>query len=107
MDSIRTCFPGEWCSRIPITLLPKEDGNFEISDVPPGKYILSAWHPGVNKFIEQQVTVESKGSSKADFVFESPKGRRSVHEIEENPRFGLELLGEGVEIKPTIRLQKP
>ncbi|UCE64091.1 MAG: carboxypeptidase regulatory-like domain-containing protein [Nitrospirota bacterium] len=91
----------------PYYAITKEDGNFEISDVPPGEYILSAWHPGVNKFIEQTVTVKGKGSTKADFVFESPKGRRSVHEIEENPRFGLELLGEGVEIKPTIRLQIP
>ena len=64
-------------------------------------------HTHVNNFIEQQVTVQGKSSTKADFVFESPKGRRSVHEIKENPRFGLELLGEGVEIVPSIRRQEP
>jgi hypothetical protein len=91
----------------PYYAITKEDGKFEIRDVPPGEYTLSAWHPGVNKFIEQKVTVKGKDSIKANFVYQSPKGRRSVHEIEDNPRFGLELLGEGVEIKPTIRLQKP
>ncbi|MDX1411033.1 MAG: carboxypeptidase regulatory-like domain-containing protein, partial [Nitrospirales bacterium] len=91
----------------PYYAITKEDGKFKIGDVPPGEYILAAWHPGVNKFIEQPVTVKGKDTTKAHIVFQSPKGRRSVHEIEENPRFGLELLGEGIEIKPTKRLQKP
>ena len=91
----------------PYYSITKEDGKFEITDVLPGEYTLAAWHPGVNKFIEQSVTVKAKGSIKANFVFQSPKGRRSVHEIKDNPRFGLELLGEGVKIIPSIRLQKP
>ena len=91
----------------PYYSITKEDGKFEITDVPPGEYTLAAWHPGVNKFIEQTVTVNGKGSTKANFVFQSPKGRRSVHEIKDNPRFGLELLGEGVKIIPSIRLQIP
>jgi hypothetical protein len=91
----------------PYYSITKEDGKFEIRDVLPGEYTLTAWHPGVNKFIEQTVTVKEKRSVKANFVFESPKGRRSVHEIEENPRFGMELLGEGIEIVPSLRLQKP
>ena len=91
----------------PYYWITKEDGKFEITDVPPGEYTLAAWHPGVNKFIEQTVTVKGKGSIKANFVFQSPKGRRSVHEIKDNPRFGIELLGEGVKIIPSIRLQKP
>ena len=77
----------------PYYAITKEDGKFEISNVPPGEYTLSAWHPGVNKFIEQKVTVRGKGSSKANFVFESPKGRRSVHEIEENPPFWIGTIG--------------
>ena len=91
----------------PYYSITKEDGKFKITDVPPGEYILAAWHPGVNKFIEQKVMVKANGSTSTNFVFQSPKGRRSVHEIKDNPRFGLELLGEGVEIIPSIRLQKP
>lgn len=91
----------------PYFFITKEDGKFSITDVPPGDYILSAWHPGMKKFIEQPVTVKAHASTKANFVYQSPKGRRSAHEIEKNPRFGLELLKEGEEIIPSIRLQVP
>lgn len=91
----------------PYYAITKEDGKFTITDVPPGEYTLVTWHPGMNKFLEQQVTVEASQPTSAHFEYQSPQGRRSVHEIEANPRFGLELLGEGVEIVPSIRLQKP
>ena len=91
----------------PYYAITKEDGKFEITDIPPGEYTLVAWHPGVNEFLEQKVTVKGKNSFSANFEFHSPKGRRSAHEIEKNPRFGLELLGEGVEIVPSLRVQKP
>ncbi len=91
----------------PYFSITKEDGKFSITDVPPGEYILTAWHPGMKKFIEQPVTVKAKSSTKANFVYQSPQGRRSAHEIEKNPRFGLELLKEGEVIVPSIRLQIP
>ncbi len=91
----------------PYYAITKEDGKFEISDIPPGEYTLSAWHPGVNTFLEQSVTVNPNQSISVNLEFESPKGRRSAHEMAENPRFGLELLGEGVEIIPSLRVQKP
>lgn len=91
----------------PYYAITKEDGKFEITNVPPGEYTLAAWHPGMNTFLEQTLTVKANSATSARFVYQSPKGRRSAHEIEENPRFGLELLGEGVEIIPSIRVQKP
>ena len=91
----------------PYYFITKEDGKYEITDVPPGDYVLAAWHPGVKKFLEQPVTVKPNSVVSANFVYQAPQGRRSAHEIEKNPRFGLELLGEGVEIVPSIRLQKP
>lgn len=91
----------------PYFAITKENGKFEITDVPPGKYILSAWHPGMNEFLEQEVVVKAHDSTGANFEYQSPQGRRSAHEIEDNPRFGLELLGEGVEIIPSIRVQEP
>ena len=91
----------------PYYAITKEDGLFEITDVLPGEYTLSAWHAGVGKFREQTIIVPPKRTRTVNFVFQSPKGRRSVHEMEENPRFSLELLGEGVEIVPSVRLQEP
>jgi hypothetical protein len=91
----------------PYYAITQEDGKFEIRDVPPGDYVLTAWHPGMKEFVEQKVTVTAQGAAVANFEYEAPKGRRSAHEIEENPRFGLELLEEGAEIIPSIRRQIP
>jgi len=91
----------------PYFSITQEDGKFQITDIPPGEYILAAWHPGMKKFIEQSVTVNAQSSTTANFEYQSPQGRRSAHEINENPRFGLELLNEGEEIIPSKRLQIP
>lgn len=91
----------------PYYAITPENGNFEITDIPPGDYMLIAWHAGMKEFVEQQVTVTAKNATVANFVYEAPQGRRSVHEIEENPRFGLDLLEEGLEIVPSIRRQIP
>ena len=56
--------------------------------------------------MDREVTVEPNGIISVHFEYQSPMGRRSVHEIQENPHIGLEILGEGVEITPTLRLQK-
>jgi len=91
----------------PYFAITQADGTFSLRDVPPGDYTVLAWHPGVGTMMEKKVTVPAKQTVKADFVFESPKGRRSVHEIEENPHYGLGALGKSIEIKPTLELQKP
>jgi len=91
----------------PYFAITKEDGKFEIKDIPPGEYTLTAWHAGMKKFINQKVSVMPGKGTSAHFEFKAPKGRRSAHEIEKNPRFGLELLGEGVKIVPSIRRQVP
>jgi hypothetical protein len=91
----------------PYYMLTAADGSFSLTDVPPGDYTLVAWHPGVGTMLEKKVTVPAKGTVSANFQFESPKGRRSAHEIEENPHFGLEALGKSLDIRPTLELQKP
>jgi hypothetical protein len=91
----------------PYYQLSGADGRFSLTDVPPGEYTLMAWHPGVGIVLEKKITVPANGSAQADFVFESPKGRRSAHEIAENPHFGLEALGKTLDIRPTLELQVP
>ncbi len=90
----------------PYYSITKEDGLFEITDVPPGEYTLKVWHAGMKKYLEQNVTVQPKGTVTANFEYEAVRGRRSVHEMQENPHFGLELLGDE-KIIPSLRLQKP
>ena len=91
----------------PYYSITKEDGTFELKDVPPGDYTLTVWHPGMKKYLDQKITVKPKETVTKNFQYQSPKGRRSVHEMVENPHFGLELLGEDVKIIPSLRLQKP
>ncbi len=91
----------------PYYFITKEDGLFEIGDIPPGEYQLKVWHPGMKSFLEQRVVVESGKNLTVNFQYQAPTGRRSVHEMQENPHFGMELLGEGVEIIPTLRKQIP
>jgi len=91
----------------PYYQLTDHDGRFSLTDVPPGEYTLMAWHPGVGAMLEKKVTVPAKGTAQVDYVFDSPKGRRSAHEIEENPHFGPDSLGRTLDIRPTLELQKP
>jgi hypothetical protein len=91
----------------PYYALTGEGGTFTLTDVPPGEYTLMAWHPSVGTMLQKKVTVTEKGLSKVDFSFEAPKGRRSVHEIEENPHYGPESLGKVVDIRPTLERQIP
>ncbi len=91
----------------PYYMVTDSEGRYVIADVPVGEYTLMAWHPGVGTTLKKNVSVSAKQTLQVDFTFESPKGRRSVHEITENPHFGLEALGKTVEIVPTLELQTP
>ena len=91
----------------PYYTLTGDGGTFTLTDVPPGEYTLMAWHPGVGTMLQKKVTVTEKGISTVDFSFEAPKGRRSVHEIEENPHYGPDSLGKVVDIRPTLQRQIP
>lgn len=91
----------------PYFAITQAGGTFSLRDVPPGDYTSVAWHPGVGTMTEKKVTVPAKQMVKADFLFESPQGRHSAHEIEENPHFGLGALGKSIEIKPTLELPEP
>jgi hypothetical protein len=90
----------------PYYAMTTEDGRFEISDIPPGTYTLAVWHAGMKKYVNREVTVEPNATVSVDVQYQSPVGRRSVHEIQDNPHFGLEILGEEVEIVPSLRLQE-
>ena len=91
----------------PYYSITKEDGVFEISDISPGEYEVVVWHPGMKTYLNQTVQVEAGKSVNVSFQYESPKGRRSAHEMHDNPRFGVELLAEGEKIIPSLRRQVP
>jgi hypothetical protein len=84
-----------------------QDGTFSLTDVPPGEYVLVAWHPETGPMLEQKVTVPAKGTASANFEFKAPTGRRSAQQIVQNPHFGMESLGKPMEILPTLKRQIP
>ncbi len=88
----------------PYYVLSSQDGKYEIANVPPGTYKAMAWHPMMNQ--EFDVTIEPGKATALDIKFDAPKGRLYANEIEENPRFGLELLGD-VTIDPIVERQVP
>jgi len=90
----------------PYYALTDQSGQFTIPDVPPGIYKLVAWHPQERSLVEQEITVTAKGSVTVNFEIQSREGARAGMEVEENPHFGLGILGEK-EIKPTLELQRP
>lgn len=91
----------------PYYFITKEDGAFQITDIPPGEYEVVAWHAGMKTYLKQTIQVETGKTSNVNFQYESPKGRRSAHEMHDNPRFGEELLDEGEKIVPSLRRQIP
>ncbi len=91
----------------PYYSITKEDGVFELSDIPPGEYKVVVWHPGMKTYLEEMAKIEAGKTSTVNFQYTSPKGRRSAHEMHDNPRFGQELLEEGEKIIPSLRKQVP
>ena len=91
----------------PYYFITKEDGVFQITDIPQGEYEVVAWHPGMKTYLKQTIQIEAGKTSNVNFQYESPKGRRSAHEMHDNPRFGEELLDEGEKIIPSLRRQIP
>jgi hypothetical protein len=58
-------------------------------------------------YLKQPIKIKAGETSNVNFQYTSPKGRRSAHEMHENPRFGEELLEEGEKIIPSLRRQIP
>jgi plastocyanin len=55
----------------PYFAVTKDDGKFELNDLPPGTYTIEAWH---EKFgpQEQKVTIAEKESKEVSFTFKAP-----------------------------------
>ena len=50
----------------PYFAMTERDGRFKIDSLPPGKYRLMVWRPGLAKPVEQQVSVNAAGEAKAE-----------------------------------------
>jgi len=80
-------------------------GSYTIENVPPGSYRMVAWHPYIGTMSEEIVVVKADGKVEVHFSMKAPAGRRTSHQVVENPRFGLEALGHPLHIEPIVQLQ--
>jgi hypothetical protein len=80
-------------------------GVYRIENVPPGSYRMTAWHPYVGTMSEEIVVVRPEGTAEVNFSMKAPAGRRTSHQVVDNPRFGLEALGHPLHIEPLVQLQ--
>ncbi len=55
-------------ARNPYYAVVNDSGEFEIKDVPPGKYTIKAWHGTLGEK-KGKVTVKADGTAKVDFTF--------------------------------------
>lgn len=90
----------------PYYALTDQSGRFEIGNIPPGTYKLVIWHPQARQTIEQEVTIQAKGSAMMNVEIQPREGVRAGMDAVENPRFSLGILG-SAQIKPTLELQQP
>jgi len=87
----------------PYYAISQENGIYQITDIPPGTYTVTIWHPMVTR--EFTVTIESGKSTTLNIDIDAPQGRLYANEVSDNTRFGMELL-QGSQIKPTVELQQ-
>ncbi|MEE9612082.1 MAG: carboxypeptidase regulatory-like domain-containing protein, partial [Desulfatiglandales bacterium] len=57
-----------YVSKHPYYSVTDKKGSFEIKDVPPGTYMLKAWHEAFGT-MKKKVTVSAKGEVKVGFSF--------------------------------------
>lgn len=90
----------------PYYAITDDSGLYKIENVPPGSYRMVAWHPYVGTVSEEIVTVKADGSIEVNFSMKAPAGRRTSHQVMDNPRFGLEALGRPLHIDPLVERQR-
>ncbi len=90
----------------PYYAITDASGQFTITGVPPGTYRLVVWHPQAGPVTATMVTVKPNGTVTTALSLKAPTGRRTAHEVVENPRFGPGVLGRPVQIVPLVEHQQ-
>ena len=84
-----------------------QQGEYEITDIPPGTYQVRAWHPSMKQDYVQTVTIQAHQTSEVSMSMASPGGRWTAHTIQRPPRFTPAALGRPIHIEPLLERQRP
>ncbi len=84
----------------PYYAITDEEGRFNLDQIPPGTYLLRAWHPYVSAPVERFVTIEPNETLDVTLDVRAPVGRRTAHTMQKPPRFGPGAIG-----RPSLRIR--
>ncbi len=70
-----------WVADNPYFATARKDGTFTIERLPPGTYLVAAWHPHMDPLVKE-VTVPANGSIDIDFELDAAQVVRPIYETQ-------------------------
>ena len=82
------------------------DGRYQLSDIPPGTYRVTVWHPYLRESYAYEVTIRPKEQTVLNVTVVAPTGRLYANQMVENPyvRYNITKDVQG-QIVPTLEKQ--
>lgn len=91
----------------PYYAITDEQGQFTLSDIPPGTYKLVVWHPYIRDSIEQEFTIKEKADTTVEVKIDAPTGRLYANQMVENPYMRYNITEDvQSQIIPTLEKQR-
>jgi hypothetical protein len=90
----------------PYYAVTDKDGRYQLTDIPPGTYRVTVWHPYLRELSAHDVTIAPKEQKVLDMTLAAPSGRLYANQMVENPytRYNITEDAQG-QIVPTLEKQ--
>jgi hypothetical protein len=90
----------------PYYAVTDKDGRYQLTDIPPGTYRVTVWHPYLRESYTHDVTIAPKEQAVLDMTLAAPSGRLYANQMVDNPyiRYNITEDVQG-QIVPTLEKQ--
>jgi hypothetical protein len=90
----------------PYYAVTDKDGRYQLTDIPPGTYRVTVWHPYLRELDAHEVTIAPKEQAVLDMTIAAPSGRLYANQMVDNPyiRYNITEDVQG-QIVPTLEKQ--